>query len=1471
MARLALHFLGPPRIELDGEAVHFGRRKVVALLAYLAVTSGSHSRDALATMLWPEQDQSRARAYLRVALSELNRALGEGFLVADRETATLDPDADLSLDVDRFRELVSTCKTHGHPPTEVCPDCLSALAQAVELYCDDFLSGFTLRDSPDFDEWQFFQTEGLRQELASVLERLILEHSAQGEFEAALPYARRWLALDPLHEPAHRQLMQLYAWSGQRAAALRQYAECENVLRDELGLPPEAETTQLYEAIKERRDLAPPGDGRLGSGITQAEELHKRYQLEAEIGRGGTGIVYRARDTLLERDVAVKELLATALDADGRAKLLREARAAASLHHPNIVSVFDVGEAEGRPFIVMELAEGTSLQAQPPAELIETIRVTRQICSALEHAHSQGIVHRDLKPENVLLAPDGTAKLADFGLARSVASRLTSEGTIAGTVFYLAPELALGQEFDGRADLYALGVMLYELTTGRLPFSGDDPVAVITQHLHAPVVPPRAKNPDIPPALDALILRLLSKRPQDRPKAAAEVLAVLEQPDLLATDRAFIDELSVLERVGRGRMVGRERELGQARTLWHKTLSGQGQTLLVSGEPGIGKTRLVQELVTQVRVAGATALVGACYPEAGGPYAPFAQILRLAFQDGAAVDPDLPAFVLADLRTVAPALRLHFPDIPPNPPLDPETEQQRLFESVIAFCTALSERAPLLLVLEDVQWADSDTLSLFMQLARRAGRHRLMLAATYREVELDSTRSFRQVQRDLNREGHATRINLSQLDRAGAEQLLATLFDEAITPQFLDTIYHETEGNPFFVIEVCKALVESGDLYHADGRWKRRGTGDLRIPQSVREAVQSRLAKLPAQAQDALRVAAVIGREFDFDTLASASKLDDEALINALEVAERAQLIEEIGGRGEIAFTFAHTLIPSTLYETTSALRRRRLHRSVAAAIEAVHPGDKSRLAGLAHHYAEAGDQELARTAYLQAGDHAWVSVALGEAAAYFQAALDRWPDAEGSGRAETLRKLAEYLWITGHLQEALAALEESYALYETAGDRLGCGAVQRLIGRVYWQLGQRGTSLTHYHNALSILEDGPESVELARAVSSISAMHFLASEYDEAVATGERALALAEQLGAEDVTVHALTNIGASLVSCGDPNRGLPLQQESLRRALALGLREDIDRGYFNLGSSYRKRCRYAEAREVYVDLLAHAERIGATLRVLSTLIQLATVDWLLGRWSATLALRPQILELVTNISVPGVEGLSASRLFGKILIDLGQSEAARAELESSLSEARNAAQLYPTVPHLAQLAQAFAVLGMDREAAATIQEMVGWIDRSSHIHHASTMPLLYACQWSIARAGDAGLDDASGFVRRLERAHEQENSPETDASLSEGRGSVALAEGDQQEAVECFRNAVARWEEMGRPYDQARALSGLGRAQLGIDDPKAAAAAFDQALDIYDALAAQLEDADLKQSFLNSGPVREAREARAALRIAD
>ena len=251
MSRINLYLLGTPWIENDGVAIKVDTRKAVALMAYVAVAGKVHRRDTLAALLWPDVDQTRARAAFRRTLSTLNKALGGAGLLADRESVRLEEV--VWVDLREFRTGIAECGNHGHKPLEVCSRCVEVLTVAVNYYQDDFMKGFTLRDSPDFDDWQFAQSEILKRELVHALERLVQGHRDQGEFQQAIEYVRRWIVVDPLDESAHRQLMDLYFHAGQQSAALRQYRVCLRILDQELGVPPLEETTQLYQAIRENR------------------------------------------------------------------------------------------------------------------------------------------------------------------------------------------------------------------------------------------------------------------------------------------------------------------------------------------------------------------------------------------------------------------------------------------------------------------------------------------------------------------------------------------------------------------------------------------------------------------------------------------------------------------------------------------------------------------------------------------------------------------------------------------------------------------------------------------------------------------------------------------------------------------------------------------------------------------------------------------------------------------------------------------------------------------------------------------------------------------------------------------------------------------------------------------------------------------------------------------------------------------
>jgi adenylate cyclase len=610
--------------------------------------------------------------------------------------------------------------------------------------------------------------------------------------------------------------------------------------------------------------------------------LNGRYRLEVELGRGGMGRIYRAHDTLLDRHVAVKVLSASELGTQGRARLLREAQAAAGLNHPNVVSVYDAGEAEvpgsvgAVPFIVMELVEGASLHDCPPASLDEILSIACQVCNALDHAHAHGVIHRDLKPENVLLLPDGSAKLVDFGLAHTVASRLTAEGATLGTVFYIAPEQALGQEIDGRADLYTLGVMLYEWMAGRLPFEGDDPLALIGQHLHAPVVPPCEHNPEIPPALDALIVQLMSKRPEDRPASAAEVRQALETlvhvpaAEEVPLDRTrqpgFLTDAE--ERTAeRPPFVARERELAWLKDRLDAALAGQGCVVFVTGGAGRGKTALLDALARQAMDEHPELLVasGTCnaYSGVGDPYLPFREVLAMLCGDveahwaAGAISRDHALRLWQALPASVESLLAHGPHVMPalvpgeallarasaacpNAPWlrrlregvecgltgADGLQQSHLFQQVSNVLCALSQVHPLLLVLDDLQWVDRTSAGLLFHLGRRLEGSRILIVGAYRPEEVTASLAARGRE---ERERHPLEKVLAEfrrlygdvwLDLAEVEAPEGRRFVDAyletepnrLGERFRQTLTERAQGHPLFTVELLRAMQERGDL-----------------------------------------------------------------------------------------------------------------------------------------------------------------------------------------------------------------------------------------------------------------------------------------------------------------------------------------------------------------------------------------------------------------------------------------------------------------------------------------------------------------------------------------------------------------------------------------------------------------------------------------------------------------------------------
>jgi len=810
-----------------------------------------------------------------------------------------------------------------------------------------------------------------------------------------------------------------------------------------------------------------------------------------------------------------------------RSRITREAQAMGRLgSHPHIVTVHDLGEESGQPYMVTEFMEGGDVQgmienaSDHRLPLERAIGIARETCQGLEFAHRRGIVHRDLKPGNVWLTEDGTAKIGDFGLAVSLdRSRITSEGMMVGTVSYMPPEQAMGGEPSPRMDLYSLGAMLYEMVTGRPPFLGDDSVAIIGQHINTPPVAPSWHNPQCPRPLEALILRLLAKHPLERPESAADVLAGLQAMDLSAGDDEVVtvDESHALDSLAGGVFVGRQREMGDLKAALEDALSGRGRLVTLVGEPGIGKTRTAQELATYAGLRGAQVLWGRCYEEQGvPPYWPWVQAIRsyVRERDPEQLRSEMGAGA-ADIAEVVSDVRDRLPDLQPAPQLEPEQARFRLFDSIAAFLKTASQRQPLVLVLDDLHWADQPSLLLLQFVARELGGARLLLIGTYRDVELSRQHPLAEALGELTRERLFQRVLLRGLTQEDVGHFIEMTSGNNPPRGLVEAVHSQTEGNPLFVTEVVRLLVQEGALTpdpspSGRGETEGRGEGDtwtIRIPEGVREVIGRRLNRLSQRCNEALTVASILGREFELRQLAPlVEDVSEDRLLEVLEEALAARVIEELP-RSVGRYQFTHDLIQETLAEELSITRRVRLHARIAEGLEELYGDDAdSHAAELAHHFGEAvtvtGPNKLVQYSLL-AGERALASYAHQEAMDHFQRAFDAKEsqplDSEmasilfGLGRSQaaalpryqigeavaSLNRAFDYYAEAGDVPRAVAVAE--YPLPTFAGQRIGVAEViARALELVQPNSHEAGHLLSEYARVLAIEEANYEDAQSA-------------------------------------------------------------------------------------------------------------------------------------------------------------------------------------------------------------------------------------------------------------------------------------------------------------------------------------------------------------------------------------------------------
>jgi tetratricopeptide (TPR) repeat protein len=566
-----------------------------------------------------------------------------------------------------------------------------------------------------------------------------------------------------------------------------------------------------------------------------------RYRLLRRIGAGGMGVVYEAEDSRDDSKVALKVLLPHAAEeADGIHRFKREFRALARLRHPNVVRVFDAGIDDDTPFIAMELVAGkdvrTYLRGFPegPVRDRELVRILRQLFGALAHIHVRRIVHRDLKPENILVSADGRVKLMDFGVARVVRAPTSSSGLL-GTFAYMSPEQVTTGEADARSDLYAIGVLVFELLTGKYPFPVEPPAAALHHHVNTPPELVRHINPKADPQLSALAHKLLQKDPMDRPQSAEAAMALLADQDAPVVERADGSK-EIAAALFVPRFVARADEVDALEGLASDAAGGRGRVLLVEGPGGVGKTRLVEELRQRAK-RRAHVLVGQSAPEGMQAYGAFQGILDGIATIAARATPDVAQRVVgrdvALVSLVSPRLAALGGPVSTTM-LDAAERKLRLHKAMVGVIGRLALTKPVILVLEDIHWADSLTLELIWDAARTllAARPGGMPGETVCPMALVLTR--RQggdgpdpsdaLIRRLTPRVALSRRALTPLSGPDVAEMLRTMTGVGrARAEVVEALLEESQGLPLMVQEVISAWVTEGVLERRQGHWRYRG------------------------------------------------------------------------------------------------------------------------------------------------------------------------------------------------------------------------------------------------------------------------------------------------------------------------------------------------------------------------------------------------------------------------------------------------------------------------------------------------------------------------------------------------------------------------------------------------------------------------------------------------------------------------
>jgi hypothetical protein len=879
--------------------------------------------------------------------------------------------------------------------------------------------------------------------------------------------------------------------------------------------------------------------------------LAGRYRIIKALGSGGMGTVFLAEHVHLGRLTAVKLLRRDlGLDPDAEARFRREALLAARITHANVAQIYDFDRtAEGEFLIAMEYVEGETvgqrLHRSGPFDLPHTVEVLKGVASGLDRAHSLGIVHRDLKPENAMLAKDGSVKLLDFGVARSLepVAEITSSGVVVGTPAYMSPEQLTGEAVGPATDIYSLGAVVYEMLSGLQPHTGNTFAEFRAKRLMQLPTDVNRLRDDCSPALAQVVAKALAVDPAARWGSAGEFA---EAAHAALTDRRPVVPVAADTRGTPGmdrweahfdqlRVAGRDREMRSVRDAWAAARAGRATLLWIEGEEGAGKSSFFDLARREAAGDGRPDFVGRGYEaDVVRPYGSWIGILRSALER--ATGKGGPWSAIATLTD----------DIPDPAPPDRAT----LYDEVGLLFRTLGADGPFLIGLEDLDWCDPASISLLEFVANDVTRCPVLLVVSaHTEAPPSGTaQAARGVRERIRRRDGVVWVSLRPLSYEAVAQWLHRALGHEAPDELVRFVYGNTEGNAFFIEQVIRSMVERNEMDLMSDDTSRVSLAYAPPPEAVADVVERRLKGMSSAAREILQNAAVIGREFDVDLVVALSTRSEDAVLDALDEAKAAGVLTPMQRTDGDWYRFTHNKVAQVLAQGLNVRRRRKLHAKVADAL-----AERGATASgqMAWHWFHAGEMTKASEAARAAARHALFVHDYDDALTFGAMAAESAQTSEEKTDAHELR--GDALRRLDRFGEAAAA----YARARLAGATDGARALELRRKELRTSL-VAGTIAAGAaaSEARKLAEGGRNLPAVQRAALELLLAEALAGAGDgfAACASAEQACAHAREASDDAQLADALLALGQGYLACTALPEAAAAAKQAYATYLALG-----------------------------------------------------------------------------------------------------------------------------------------------------------------------------------------------------------------------------------------------------------------------------------------------------------------------------